>query len=108
MSKIRPAKFKPTKYPPEILAQFKPVERKDGRWAVQLAPGRILHWIETTDDSPMTVGDPNFTMQSWDFKEQAQGICDWLKKRWSDVDGVDVDDSTFSVEVDLSKIKAKA
>lgn len=70
-------------YPPEILAQFRPVQRTDKRWAIELQPGRVLHFIEAADDKPVTVSDPDFALQSWHFKEEAEAIIGWLKRRWS-------------------------
>jgi len=72
---------KKTCYSEEILNQFTVFQRKDRRWAIDLGGHRFLHWIEVTDDRPVTISNPNMTMQSWAFKEEAEGIIGWLKKR---------------------------
>lgn len=81
---MNPKSKKPNTYPQEILSQFRAVQRDDKRWAIALEPNRFLHWIETTTDKPVTISNPNLTMQSWAFKEEAEGIIDWLRRRWSE------------------------
>jgi len=71
------------KFSNEILSQFKAVQRKDKRWAIDLGRNQFLHWIEAVNDSPVTISNADLTMQSWVFKEEAEGIIDWLKRRWS-------------------------
>src|SRR3990167_3876739 len=70
-------------YSNEILAGIKAVQREDKRWIIELQPGRFLHWIETTNHRPVTVSDPRFTMQSWNFREEAEGIILYLRRLWN-------------------------
>jgi len=70
-------------YTEEILNQFTVLQREDKRWAIDLGGHNFLHWIELVDDKPTKISNPNMTMLSWAFEEEAQGIILWLKKRWS-------------------------
>lgn len=107
-------------YSQEILRQFRPVQRKDGRWAILLQDGsddyrspkdfddpgqgrppRYLHWIETTDNKPCTVSDPDMSMQSWHFQAEALAIIDWLRSLWSEDPNVEPGEGSISVTVDL-------
>ncbi len=40
-------------YPKAILDQFRAVQRNDKQWAIELSPGKYLHWIEVVDDKPL-------------------------------------------------------
>ena len=101
-------KIKATSYPDSILNEFKVIQRTDGRWCIQLAEGRVLHWIETTNDVPVTVWPPDFTMQSWHFKEEAEGFMNWLKRRWSQDPNITADTmEKITVLVDVSNVKPR-
>jgi hypothetical protein len=82
---------KPNTYPKEILDQFRVVQRDDKRWVIALEPNRFLHWIELTTDKPVTISNPNLTRQSWAFKEEAEAIIDWLRRRWSEDSNVNAE-----------------
>ena len=90
-------------YPQEILDGFRAVERSDGNWAIELVKGEYLHWIEIADDTPVRVSDPDMTMQHWPFREQAEGIIEWLRRRWNPNPDVTADScETIKVKVVIS------
>jgi len=92
--------MKKNTYPPEVLAGFKPVQRTDGEWAIELAPGRFLHWIETTDYKPVTGNRADFVMQHWTFQAQAWGMIEYLRHLWSE-NSNPINESAFKVTVTL-------
>lgn len=85
----------------EVMSQFKAV-LCNGSWVIELSPGKYLHWIETTNDTPTTVSRADMTMIRYDFKAQADGIIEWLKKRWK-INGPYQNNQPFKVEVDIDE-----
>lgn len=76
----------------EILDGIKPYfVEKENAWVIQLQEHRFLHWIESTDWVPVTVGRPEFSMQKYNFKGEAQALCDYLRKLWSEQRDPDFD-----------------
>jgi hypothetical protein len=101
-------KHKANSYPKEILDGFKAVENEKGMWVIQLAEHRYLHWIEATNDKPCTVNRPDMPMIQYNFKEEAEGIIDWLRKRWSQDPSIEVPkDETITVQVPIESVLAK-
>lgn len=75
---------KDRKYSEEILRQFKPFKVKSRHWVIQVAPSRFLHWIESTNNEMVTVNRPEMAMSYYNFKEQAEAICAYLKVLYSE------------------------
>jgi hypothetical protein len=67
---------------------FKPRQRSDGRWAIELHPGvpgklyGFLMWIESTDGKMCRSNHPDFAVQSFYALEEAEGLCAWLKQEY--------------------------
>lgn len=68
--------------PYEVTKKVKGQEIKD--FVIQLPDGMFLHWIEMTDNTPCRVGRADMCMQRWNFIEQAEAICTYLKELWSE------------------------
>lgn len=72
-------------YPKEIRDQFRPYfVEKNACWVIELGPSQFLHWIESTDHSPVTVGRPDMAMNTYMFKAHADYMVDYLRTLWSE------------------------
>jgi len=72
-------------FPKEVRDQFQSYfVEKTACWVLQLSPTQFLHWIESSDNSPVTVGRPEMTMTTYMFKAHADAMIDYLKILWSE------------------------
>ena len=66
------------------LEAFKTTTKKGkDRWVIKLDKG-FLHFIETVDNSPFWLSNPNMTMINFQFEEQAVAVCNYLRKLWDE------------------------
>lgn len=92
----------------EVMDHFKAVQRTDKKWVIDLAGNGFLHWIEVANDRPVTCSNPDITMQSWNFKEEAEAIIEWLKRRWSQDPNITADQmESLKVTVNLDDYETK-
>lgn len=92
-------------YPKEILDQIKVYfVEKNSCWVIQLSPAQFLHFIERTDNSPVTVSRPEFAMATYMFKTHADHMVDYLRTLWSVQwpDGWDPN-ASIQIQVDTSQ-----
>lgn len=65
------------------LVTFKPFERKDNRFAIQVVidgkpQNKFIHWIETTDGKLCTINRPDMVMSPVWSIDECQANCNWL------------------------------
>jgi hypothetical protein len=76
--------YKTQTYPAQLMEQFRAVQREDKQWAIELEPGRFLHWIESTNNKAVTSSRADMALQSWPFREMAEHMIGYLKILWNE------------------------
>lgn len=73
-------------FPPQILNNFRPYFLENQScWVIQLSGNQFLHWVDSQDLHPCTVDRPEFAMQKYDFKLQAEAMIKYLQILWSEI-----------------------